>query len=62
MQFCDISYQALSRVSISGILMADGTFKEFSFLSGLIVFPVVYLENDGNTHPIYYYSKESIST
>lgn len=61
MQFCDISYQALSRASISTILIVDGTFKEFSFLDGLIVFPVIHLEND-NTHPIYYYSKESIST
>lgn len=42
--------------------MADGTSKEFSFLNGLIVLPIVYLENDGDTHPIYYYSKESIST
>lgn len=42
--------------------MADGTFKEFSFLDEPIVFPIVYLENDGNTHPVYYYNKENSST
>lgn len=42
--------------------MADGTFKEFLFLGGLSVFPVLHFENVGNIHPIYYYSKEGIST
>jgi hypothetical protein len=41
-----------SEASIFGILIADGTFKEFSFLGGLIFFPIVHFENDGNTHPI----------
>lgn len=61
MQFCDISYQALSRASILDILMADETLKEFLFLGGLIIFPIVHPENGANTHPIYYYSKESLS-
>lgn len=42
--------------------MADETFKEFLFLGGLIVFPIVHLENDGSTHSICYYSKEIISS
>jgi hypothetical protein len=49
-QLCSISYQTLSKASNSGILMANGTSKEFPFLGRLRTFPVIHFLNDGNAH------------